>query len=285
MSELEQGHGDSWHSIYEDMDTLMAFLPTAFTEATQITGKTITPFRQELNDTPTEEQIVGISYPLSENIGFAVLIHLGENNNEIISFYPYVTNGINLRLTLCDIQEMDNLIEAFITAEDENGISYRFLDTLYFVNKSHYVIGQSHEFNLSALAINIETVSETSIHFDEEQSLSFLAKTGQLTDTDEPIKPVVFDTSNMKAFFQSDSSLPHLTEFQSPIISIESISVHDIDCYQVHIMPTETLAEQNKALPIYFRQSLLSDPLQPDKPIRGLFLLQGYLIQNSDLSQ
>ena len=38
MSDLEQGHGDSWDTIYEDMDTLISFIPTAISQATEVAG-------------------------------------------------------------------------------------------------------------------------------------------------------------------------------------------------------------------------------------------------------
>lgn len=210
-------------------------------------------------------------------MGCLFLIIADKEKNEFVSFYPHISQGVKLELTILEIKELDSLIEAFIIAEDKNGITYGFLDTLYFANKASYEIGESVEFSLSALAIDIEVVKETSFSFDEQQTLSFLAKIGELPTEDQPIKPLVFDMSNMKAFFQNDNSLPSLTQFQSPIEAINEISIHDIDFYEVAIMPTDTLAEANKTLPLYIRKDLLEQPLQQGNPIRGLLLLQGHL--------
>lgn len=277
MSDLEQGHGDSWDTIYEDMDTLISFIPTAISQATEVAGYAKVLY-QDYDREASIKQIIGIIYPLNPNVGCLSLIVAGIQKNEIVSFYPHIANGVELELTLCEIKEFDNLIEAFVIAEDKNGVVYRFLDTLYFANKTNYKIGESYLFRLSGLARDVQIVNETTFTMNEEQTLSFLAKIGKLPSENEPNKPLVFDMSGMKAFFQTYDALPSLTEFQSPIKAIMSTQIHDIDFYEVAIELTDTLADQNKVLPLYIRQDLLENLLQQDIPIKGQFFLQGYLI-------
>lgn len=64
MSELNQGHGDSWATIYNDTEALLNFIPTAISQATEVLGHAEMPY-QPFEGRVSTKQVIGILYPFN----------------------------------------------------------------------------------------------------------------------------------------------------------------------------------------------------------------------------
>lgn len=277
MTHINQTHGDHWSAIYgEQTDLLIQAVPDMVQKAGLI-GEVQTHFTDEQTGDKRLARVFGLNYPLGDEMDCLFLVVTGDENHQIVSFYPHCKQGLTVNLTICQILAWDNGIEGYLIATDDDGKEYGFLDTLFFMNKDNYQIGGTYRFLLSALSAHTKTLQETAFELTGDKAKSFLAKIGKSSDDDG--EPVRFDVSNMVALLQFDKECPDLAEFQSPIKGIKETLIANQLFYQINILISEELKERHTAMPLYVKKDTL-DPFDSDKPICGLFWLLGHCVDN-----
>lgn len=285
MKELHEGHGDHWATIYQTAEDVVLQLPNIIQDA-KLLGITDDIEVIGYTDTPEYYKIAYLTYPLNEQLNYCILILLDHKNNKnaFFSAYPITNSGMHIQLELVEIQEWSNQVEAVLTAVDQEGYEYRFFDNLYALNKHQYKIGESYYFVLGATASQVEILEKPSFQFEGEQAIDFLTKLGEEIEDPDNVGEVTFDLSQLKAFFQTEDSIPQLAEFQSPIEDIHLLKVDNHVLYQFDIQTYENDLPQY--LPLFVKKELLNKEPEIKQPLRGILYLFGYLSPvNQEFSQ
>ncbi|MFB2539355.1 MULTISPECIES: hypothetical protein [unclassified Acinetobacter] len=280
MADYLQVHGDHWSSIYRDQKVLFEFLPHAITQADVFArGQAIYCDNTAESAEEKLSPITALSYAFTENTQYLFLMaHDAEKqNHQLVSFYPHLHNGLPIEVTLLEIHEWDNLLEATLLVEDEYQRQYCFFDTLYFMHKTRYKIGQRHAFSLSAMALHAQIVEETQLKLEGKQAEDFRRQYG---DQDSSNEPLYINTANLVEFVANHPRLPQLASFQSPITYVAESEFHNIGFYQCDIFISEESRQQGLTLPLYVRQDMLAQRKPNiDQAIRGTLWLQGHCVE------
>ena len=157
--------------------------------------------------------------------------------------------------------EWDNGIEATICCS-VGDFRFAFFAMDYYENKKSYVAGDSLSMDVSALGCKVKEASR-GFSFEGQQAVDWLAKIGQKPDIDQSgnIQPVKFSTEKLVAFLNHDERCPDEAEFQSPITSISSTLLLDVDFYlaemtifrnedgiEINIIPESEITIDSKSL-------------------------------------
>lgn len=285
MTDLHEGHGNHWSTIYETAEEAILQLPNLIQDA-KLLG--IADDIEVIDDTdkPERYKIAYLTHPLNEQLSYCMLILLDDKNNQntFFSAYPIINSGMHIQLKLVAIQEWSNQVEAVLTAVDHEGGEYRFFDNLYALNKHEYEIGKSYYFVLGATASQAEILEAPSFQFEGEQAIDFLTTLGKEIEDPNNVEPITFDLSRLKAFFQTENSIPQIAEFQSPIEDIHLLKVDSHTLYQFDIQIYDYDLPQY--LPLFVRKDLLNKEPEVGQPLRGMIYLFGYLSPvNQEFSQ
>lgn len=207
-----------------------------------------------------------------------VLIATNEesNTNEVITGYPIVQSTNIIQLKIKEIKEWENLIEAVILGETEDGNSISFFDTKYFTQKDNYKVGGTYNFTISALCYNVEILKEKSFSFEGQDAINWLAKSGQNPSYDEQanLEPIVFDLTNLVAFLPTNEDYPDDVEFQSPINTIETVKAFNNEYYKMGIT---IFRDPDIKIDVFAKTNFFDTKPQTKDAIRGFIWLQGYL--------
>lgn len=286
MSEIYQGHGDHWESIYADKKEIVSLLPEALQNSHLIGMAQDVEYYDEENGVGKFD-FACLDFPLNSQLSCCLLIKLDRANqqNEVESFYPFVKNGVEKHLKLTKIQEWDNRVEAILTAEDNMGKEYRFFDTLYALNKNQYEIGKYYSFALSGLIDNAEILEgdKASFTFEGQQAVDFLLKLGENVEDAETVEPIKFDLSNLVAFLQTHERAPHIAEFQSPIIEVRKDAVQENKLYSFDIYSYKDEEDNASILPVWIKQKGLNVQPKINMPLRGMLYLFGQMVNHAEV--
>lgn len=208
-----------------------------------------------------------------------------KKKNDLVSFYPEC-DGAPVEVRLTAVHEwaagLEATLEGTVLGEAKRRVA--FFDTRYALNKGRYQIGEAYVFRLSAFAYNAEIVpkKEREIRFEGEAAVEQRRRFGEEPQYEEDgsVKPVVFSTAEMVAFFRSSAAYPDDGEFQSPVFSDpEVFHKFDTDFYKLEIAVARD--EEEVRIPLVARQSLFARKPMKSKPVRGHLWVQGYL-ENGD---
>lgn len=252
IKEEYESHGNNWGAVIDNfgMDKLVEI------------AKLITENKTSIHKVKGDFLgIIGFEPP------FQVLLlnYRNKDNYEIYSLYPFFRIGNPVDVKISKIDEWDNKCEAVIEGSLANGTYITFFDTLYFLNKEKYVIGQSYKFNLVGLAHNFKKRIE---------NLQFSPSSG-------PLKGEKFDSTCMTGYAPIDKyggEFSFYSPFESFLGSVEFMGSK----FHVHAFYQNT---SNKDIvlrfPLFIReQTLKGYKPQPNDPIEGTAWLQGYLIDS-----
>lgn len=271
MSEIYQGHGDHWSCIFDDPKEFISTLPEIIKNAN------LYDIAKQIEVGDNVNGIYDVAYlehPISQEIHICIqlLIDREKNQNLITTFYPVIKSGLKILLTINQIIEWDSLTEAIIIAQDTNGHNYQFFDYYYGLNKHKYNIGQTYLFSITGLITQAHIPEKTFFTFEGDKALAFLDKIGENPEDPENVTPIKFDTSQLKAFFQTNQTIPQLAEFQFPLESVKEIP--ELDLYRFEGIIYEDCGK----IPIFCKRNLLNKLPEKDDPLQGLLFLQGYCL-------
>lgn len=270
----EQGHGNHWECVEDMNNVLQNILPTIVQEGTKV--ETIEIFANCFeNESPSKTKIFSITDEAELTAKILIATNQEQQTNEVISGYPYIQSKSSIRLTITEINEWQNLFEAVVIGETEDGHSISFFDTDYYLHKESYQVGEVHDFSVFALGYDIEILKENSFSFEGQEAIEWLAKSGQEPnyDKDGNIEPVVFYLKELVAFLPIDENYPDDRQFQSPIKDIQTIQAFDKEFYKIKIT---IFRDPDIEIDLYCKKDFFDQKPQVNEAIRGVIWLQGY---------
>lgn len=276
-----EGHGDHWNCIIKDTEDKKAALThiQRLLKESRVLWKTkqIVTFGDEESELRDVFAIVYGHGPLEE----MALIAEHKGCNELITGYPYLTEGTKLSLKIKKIEEWSNGIEAVVTGEygeGDDSKEFCFFDTHYFENKEIYKIDSVYDFRLSFVAYYAEKLKETSFSFEGQQAIDFLSKIGKAPDFDEQgkVKPVTIGLSKLVSLIADDNDDPADVEFQSPVMECDTIELDGQTFYKLS-MQVYNECEPPVCLPLLAKADFFDQKPGVDDPVRGKAWLQGFM--------
>lgn len=270
----EQGHGNHWECVEDMNNVLQNILPSIVQEGTKVETSEIFADCFE-NEIPSKTKIFSITNEEELTAKILIATNQEKQTNEVVSGYPYIQSKSSIRLTITEINEWQNLFEAVVTGETEDGHSISFFDTNYILHKESYKIGEVHDFSVFALGYDIENLKENSFSFKGQEAIDWLAKSGQEPNYDEEgnIEPVVFYLNELVAFLPTNENYPDDRQFQSPIKDIETIQAFDKEFYKIKIT---IFRDPDIEIDLYTKTDFFDKKPQVKDAIRGIIWLQGY---------
>jgi len=254
--EKYEGHGNNWKAFIEDFDG--KFGEMLVRAANNKDCKYLK--NKERLDVGDFLGIVNDGPPLST----LVLCHIEEENSQVYSYYPFIQMDNPLDVEISKIDEWENGGEAVIWGS-VNGVSVSFFDTLYFLNKDKYKIGETYQFNIVGLAHSFSKRIE---------NLEFVAEEG-------PMKGEKFYTANMTSFVPNHGyggEFSYMSPFESFSGTIEALGSK---FYQYPFYLKNLEDGIAFSFPLFIRDKILGE-YKPElnDPIAGTGWLQGYLVDS-----
>jgi len=279
--DIHQGHGDHLDSFLEAIsaEELVEMLPDLFSKSEIVAatdGEIPCSVSEEHPDTMRYYLLQDSSLPLHLN-----MLVCGEpegGNNELIAFYPEY-DGAPVAVTLTQVHEWANGVEATIVGTIcEGEYKIAFFDTRYAFNKDEYVLGETYYFRLAAMAFNAEVAQELTFQFEGEDAVLLRERLGdeQGYDEDGNPEPMVFDTSQLVAFFPPYEAYPHVFEFRSPVLGRAELETFSGKFHVLDIAITMLDDDITVVVPLIAKQSFFPDVVQEGEPVQGVCWLHGY---------
>lgn len=270
----EQGHGNHWECVDEINNVLQRIIPSIVQKGTKVETSEVIANCFE-NEARSIAKIFSITDESEITAKILIATNQEKQTNEFISGYPFIQSKNSIKLIITKINEWENLIEAVITGETEEGHTISFFDTKYFLHKESYKIGEIYNFSVFALGYDIEVLKENSFSFKGQEAIDWLAKSGQEPTYDENgnVEPVVFYLNELVAFLPSDENYPDDVEFQSPINNIDTIQAFDKNFYKVRIT---IFRDPDIEIDLYVKADFFDEIPKINDPIRGIIWLQGH---------
>ena len=200
-----------------------------------------------------------------------------DNKNTLVSGYPVVRGGNLLPLKITEIKEWDNGLEAWITAELNDGRDFTFFDADYAINKDKYEVGKSYDFIIGALAYYAEEPESKGFKFEGQQAIDFKAKMGEEPEYDEEgnVKPIEFSTANLCAFLQGSHALDEV-EYISTVEDVKAVKAYGNSFWKFDVI-YRSEEEDSVEVPTFALQSKDNAELPKATQLQGILWLTGYL--------
>lgn len=270
----DQGHGDHLGAIMPAEKLLSDHLRDIINKS-KVTQHFTATIAYE-HDEGEERKIFALDNDESP-IKWRIFLVCLPQSNDIVTFFPVLPAHSQTRVTISEVQEWANLIEATVTGETEDGAHISFFATDYAYRKDRYAVGQTVNVGLAAMVYFIEE-AEHSFQFEGQQAIDFLAKMGESPtyDGEGKVQPVLFSLEKLVALLPRDPDYPDEYEFQTPS---GPLAHHQV--LGVEMTSTDVLIHQEPDIhaTLYFRSDKLADVPQ-DTPLRDTLWMQGELGDN-----
>lgn len=276
-TKLFQTHGDHIEAIMPTSVFMKDYLQRVLSDSKVYRRVRTVVSTDEITSEKTD--VVSLLYGQG-NMGMLSLIAYSpqKESNIFMSTYPLL-KGKSIRVIIDDVLEWDNGIEATICCS-VGDFRFAFFAIDYYENKKSYVAGDSISMDVSALGCKVKEASR-GFSFEGQQAVDWLAKIGQKPDIDQSgnIQPVKFSTEKLVAFLNHDERCPDEAEFQSPITSISSTSLFDVDFYSAEMTICRSEDGEDIKIPLYFRRDMFPTVKEND-PVSGWIWVLGQLTTN-----
>lgn len=279
--DLHQGHGNHLDSIMDGISfaELVASLPDLLQKSEMIAA-TDGEIPCSLSEAHPEAMRFFLLKDSSESLHLTMLIGINKpaGNNELIAFYPEY-DGVPVAVTLTKVLEWGNGVEATLVGsfcEDKRAIS--FFDTRYAINKGKYVLGETYNFRLAALAFNSKVVQQRTFQFEGEDAIRQRERIGDEQKYDQygNPEPLVIDATSLIALIHISDAYPHTAEFRSPVFGMATAKTFSGNFHVLDIGIARTDDDEDVVVPLVAKQSFFPDILQEGEPVQGVLWLQGY---------
>ena len=275
-----QYHGNHWDCILEDPKNEINNAISESLEKSSLYGKTECDYNL---DEKLHAEVAMLEYDKGDSDSSIVVRNIiapdKDNKNTFVSGYPVVRGGNLFTLKIIEITEWDNGLEAWITAELNDGRNFTFFDADYSINKDKYETGKSYDFIIGALAYSAEEPESKGFKFEGQQAIDFKAKMGEEPEYDENgnVKPIEFSTANLCAFLQGIRA-PDEVEYISTVENIKTVKAFGNSFWKFDVI-YRSEDEDNVKVPIFVLQSKDNTELSKATQIQGILWLTGYLVK------
>ena len=204
--------------------------------------------------------LIGLEPPIK----VLVLIEKCETQHSILAAYPFLQIDNPTAVKITEIDEWESGEEAYISGS-VNDTAISFFDSLYFLNKNKYKIGNTYHFNIAGLTTCLEKRTE---------NVQFVAKSG-------PLMGETIDTANMVALIQNgNNSFEYCFPFDK---FTNSTTIFESEFYQLNFL-FKNAEDYLINIPLFVNSNQLNnyEPAQLD-PVMGIILLHGYLVDSYKL--
>lgn len=275
-----QCHGDHWDCILQNPKEEFGLLISESIKKGSLYAETESDYK--LDEKPLHGKVAMLEYdggnPESEIVIRTVVAADDDKKLQLVSGYPLVKNGVELSLKITEIEEWQNGLEAWITAELQNGLILTFFDTDYAVNKEKYEIGNSYNFVIGALAYDAEEPASKGFSFEGQEAIDFKAKLGEEPEYDDNgnVKPINFSTESLCAFFQTGHAKDD-AEFITTVENIKNADAFGNTFWKFNVIYRANSEEDDTKIPTCVLKTKDNSSLDATTQIQGLLCLTGYL--------
>lgn len=266
-----EGWGNFWQNLYPDPEQGIKLFPEIIQNGTVCNNCHIT---NTINETAL------IQNPGDGDVRLGALLSK-ENKNEPFEFYsayPILKGKLN-EMTVESTSAWQNDIEGEVSAAVEDGVSLTFFAPFYFRDFSKFIPGQKMDIEISGFASQLQQVviSEFTVEegpFYEHMLQEFLVENPDKTKTD--FAAPVISTNGSTIFYPAD--IKWLYQFQTPVESVEKISVLDLSFFKLGAI-SHRFDAGNISYFIYVPEHLLNgyEPMVGDD-IEGMVWLMGQIV-------
>ncbi len=271
------GHGSHWALFTDDISAFLgATLPTAAQRGV------IAPCWGVNNPasfvlSPDEPKGVNLVWPIPRQ-GMMLVIRLEEYGvNELISAYPWVSEGVQHQILLEKVLPWNNRLEAQIEATIK-GMSITFFDTLYSQHKAFYRTGRYYSFILAGFAYSCAVFEPKPFEITDPTSIRILRNTGQGEEAN--LSQVKVETKGMAALLPIPEWDRDDYWFQAPVKEVTETELLGKKTWQIRATVLRDLDENSDIdLYIYVTENTLADGNVPNPgdDITGRMWLLGYM--------
>lgn len=275
-----QCHGDHWDCVFTDPEKEFGETVQTAIENGELVGQTETDYLlEEENTEKSHGKVFEIEYSKQKDdaLSVRVVIAASDDSNQLMSMYPVVRDGTIIPITITEIKEWTNGLEAWIEGELSDGRPITFFDADYALNKEKYEVGKSYDFIIGCLSYTAEEPESKGFKFEGQQAIDFKAKMGEEPEYDEDgkVKPIEFSTASLCAFMQAGHA-PDEVEFISTIEEVQEVQSFDKIFWKYDVIyraegDTETL------IPMYTLKTDENKSLEKADQIQGVAWITGYL--------
>lgn len=275
-----QCHGDHWNCILQNPKEEFAPFISASIEKGSLYADSESDYI--LDGKQLHGRVAMLEYdggnPESEIVIRNVVAADDDKKLLLVSGYPLVKNGAEVSLKITKIEEWQNGLEAWITAELPDGRVLTFFDTDYSVNKEKYETGNFYNFVISALAYDAEEPKSKGFTFEGQKAIDFKAKMGEEPEYDENgnVKPIQFSTEELCAFFQGAHAEDE-AEFITTVEKVESVEAFGNTFWKFNVIYRADSEEDDVKIPACVLKSKSRSSLDKASQVQGLLWLTGYL--------
>lgn len=243
-----EGHGNNWAAVVDDFgEQKMVEISKPIIESKESIIKMKDDFFG----------MIGYEPPLR----VLALIKKGAESSQLYSLYPFFQINNPVEVEISEIREWSTGGEGVIEGSVAGGVGVSFFDTLYFLNKDKYQVGNTYTFNLTGLAHGFSKRTDTEMQVNKG-----------------PLKGRDVDSSRMTGFMPVREYGGEFT-FYSPFESFSgSIEALGSKFYQYPFALTGLENGETFRFPLFVREQTLKgyEPELND-PLYGTGWLQGYL--------
>lgn len=269
-----QTHGDHWSCLYSDMENFPEqWLPQLLKRLPLLRQ---VPWTNPEN-IPSGENADSLSIFAEQSEVrhmFIVLSHSHLQKHVFFSGYPVAVQASELSLRVTKVTPCEYGIEGTVSAEIGEQGEITFFDSLFFLNRNRYKVGEFNRIRLAAFGYVVKPLNQEYVEIDDPERAAVLRETLNMPKD----KPVRFLMTDFVA------RLPGETvddcDFASPIKAISALNVNGLVLHQATIAIARL--DEDLDAPLYFAPHVArNDPLlATGSMLQGAYWLQGYLSES-----
>jgi hypothetical protein len=284
-SEEAGGHGDHWKIFFHNLKDFFTRLPQIIQEAQP--ALTYADIRSAIPYIFPKQEPDGylLVWPIPR---FGLIATIKRNSpsaaNELISAYPWVSEGKQHTIRMEQIRLWPNRLEAQIEAGlgiDEE-LPITFFDPLFAANRVFYKKGEWYQFILVGFPYTFEIVDPKPIVINDPEKIRNLRSILHSDDPErrESQEPLIFETKGMAALLPHHDLEGDDYEFQGPVKSVTEFHTEMFGQRTWRIRITiHRRSDKDFDLDLCLTEKILGNQRMPEAgdDVRGILWLQGYL--------
>lgn len=218
--------------------------------------------------------------------GMALVLQVSrsaEEPNELVSWYPWVSEGVEHGLRLSRVRLWPSRLEATVEGVIDGMMEVEFFDTLFPIHREYYQAGKAYRFVLAGFAYSCGKVETPNvIVIDNPDTIrrhrQILLDVGKGADPDDP-SPLEFHAEGMAMFLPLEGGLRNEYSFSGPVKSVRETEWMGLPTRVFRTTIGRHLhTDADIDLDIYVTPHCLKgEPPKPGDDLRGTLWLQGYL--------
>lgn len=277
-----EGHGDHWSCLGETKAVIPQFINLLFgDDATIRVGPDVSVVPE--NGEPRQEQLISMSCPQKDLGALGIYVLDSQTNPKTIklwSLFPFATKGVSYTITIDEIEEWKNGVEARVSGETEEGAWFGFFDTHYHLNRERYAIGKSYEFSLAAVAYSLEVVAPEPVIISDPEQIRIRQEVFAESGVEVPLNA----DGHIELHMAGAAILLPIEEwdisdyrFQAPVRDVSSFELEGQIIYAVRAT-VMIVDDKDIDLIIYTPEhALKAAPPKPGDDVAGSLWVQGYM--------